>query len=111
MQQKQITITSNTESHGFIYLLTNQTFPNAIKIGQTTRLPGCRMAELSNTSVPLPFNLSYCRFVEKDLTVIEALIHRKLAKYRINDSREFFALELHDAIQKVDQIIDQHFSL
>jgi hypothetical protein len=100
-----------TKNPGYIYVLTNRTYFNVVKIGKTTRLPGYRAVELSKSSgVPQPFNMEYSRFVEKDLDLVEARILTQLAKYRINNSREFFKLPVTEAAKKIDQVIDDFFS-
>ncbi len=39
-----------TQRPGFIYVLTNPSIPNAVRIGATTRVPCYRVAELSSCS-------------------------------------------------------------
>ncbi len=110
MQQKNW-LTTNTENPGFLYVMSNPTHNNSVKIGKTTRLPGYRAAELSaSTGVPVPFKVEYARFVEKDLDCIETRIHEQLAEHRVNTSREFFGLPISEAISRVDEIIDEYFS-
>jgi hypothetical protein len=93
---------------GFIYVLTNKTYYNTVKIGKTTRLPGYRAVELSKSSgVPKPFCIEYSRFVHRDLDAIEARIHEKLGEFRLTDDREFFLLQVEVAIKKVDEIINE----
>ena len=49
----------------FVYLLSNASIPNWVKIGRTQSLEN-RLKQLYNTSVPLPFNLE--RFIETPST-------------------------------------------
>lgn len=43
------------KDNGLIYIFSNPTYPDAVKIGKTTRLPGRRAAELSKSiSDPTP---------------------------------------------------------
>ena len=52
-----------------VYILTNQSMPDTIKIGITDNLER-RMKELDNTSTPLPFECYYAVEVQ-DAKVIE----------------------------------------
>ena len=71
-----------------IYILTNQSMPDTIKIGITDNLER-RIKELDNTSLPLPFECYYAVEVE-DASKIEKKIHEGLDDKRIRDNREFF---------------------
>ena len=71
-----------------VYILTNQSMPDTIKIGITDNLER-RMRELDNTSTPLPFECYYAVEVQ-DAKVIEKKIHEGLDDKRVRQSREFF---------------------
>jgi hypothetical protein len=71
-----------------VYILTNQSMPDTIKIGITDNLER-RMRELDNTSTPLPFECYYAVEVQ-DAKVIEKKIHEGLDDKRIRQNREFF---------------------
>ena len=71
-----------------VYILTNQSMPDTIKIGITDNLER-RVRELDNTSVALPFECYYAVEV-KDASKIEKKIHEGLDDKRIRQSREFF---------------------
>ena len=71
-----------------VYILTNQSMPDTIKIGITDNLEN-RMKQLDNTSTPLPFECYYAVEVE-DAKAIEKKIHEGLDDKRIRQSREFF---------------------
>jgi hypothetical protein len=77
---------------GYIYILSNPSFGNLLKVGMTTKTPSERAEELSElTAVPTPFKVEYSVYVE-DCSVTEALTHRFLQErgYRISENREFF---------------------
>ena len=71
-----------------VYILTNQSMPDIIKIGITDNLDR-RIRELDNTSTPLPFECYYAVEVQ-DAKLIEKKIHEGLDDKRIRQSREFF---------------------
>ena len=71
-----------------VYILTNQSMPDTIKIGITDNLES-RMKQLDNTSTPLPFECYYAVEVQ-DAKAIEKKIHEGLDDKRIRQSREFF---------------------
>jgi hypothetical protein len=75
---------------GFVYCLWNVSYPGIYKIGCTERSPHARAAELSRaTGVPSEFYVS--AYIECDgYQAAESDIHRHLAEYRFNKSREFF---------------------
>lgn len=50
---------------GIIYVLTNPSIPNLVKIGMTTRSEiEIRMSELYTTGFPVPFHCSYAGRVD-----------------------------------------------
>jgi hypothetical protein len=71
-----------------VYILTNQSMPDTIKIGITDNLDR-RVKELDNTSTPLPFECYYAVEVQ-DAKLIEKKIHEGLDDKRIRQNREFF---------------------
>ena len=71
-----------------VYILTNESMPDTIKIGITDNLER-RIKELDNTSTPLPFECYYAVEVE-NAGAIEKKIHTGLDDKRIRHNREFF---------------------
>ena len=71
-----------------VYILTNQSMPDTIKIGITDNLES-RMKQLDNTSTPLPFECFYALEVE-DAQSIEKLLHEAFDDKRVRQNREFF---------------------
>ena len=95
---------SYEEKQGYIYVMINQTFPNVVKIGKTTRDPNERVKELSAaTGVPTPFMLAYYREFN-DCHTAEKVIHGYLERQgmRVNNNREFFQISTTEAIQLID---------
>ena len=71
-----------------VYILTNESMPETIKIGITDNLER-RIRELDNTSTPLPFECYYAVQVD-NANLIEKKIHEGLDDKRIRQNREFF---------------------
>lgn len=71
-----------------VYILTNESMPDTIKIGITDNLER-RIKELDNTSTPLPFECYYAVEVD-NASAIEKKIHDGLDDKRIRQNREFF---------------------
>ena len=76
-----------------IYILTNESMPNLIKIGLTKRDDlNIRIKELYTTGVPLPFNIYYACLVN-DSKRTEDILHKLFKENRINEKREFFQID------------------
>ncbi|OUU24636.1 MAG: hypothetical protein CBB97_11365 [Candidatus Endolissoclinum sp. TMED37] len=71
-----------------VYILTNQSMPDIIKVGITDNL-NRRIKELDGTSVPLPFECYYAVEVD-NASAIEKKIHQGLDDKRVRSNREFF---------------------
>lgn len=91
---------------GIIYAMTNPAMPGLIKIGHSTHLNvGKRAAELSaNTGVPLPFESEISIPVEYPKER-EAEIHKRLARYRVSQDREFFRIEYFCALHVIADVL------
>jgi len=90
---------------GFIYIFSNSSIPNKLKIGMTSRTPSERVKEVSSPSgVPTPFTVEYS-IETSDPKKAESNIHDRLAKSRSSPNREFFAIPLNIAIQIVNEEI------
>ena len=71
-----------------VYILTNESMPEIIKIGFTNNLSR-RLKELDNTSTPLPFECFYAVEVS-DAKAIENLLHETFNDKIVRQRREFF---------------------
>ena len=88
---------------GFVYVISNDAIPNAVKIGLTRRLePMVRVDELSNASVPYKFKV-HCIIFTEDCFALESALHREFDSDRVNmvnKKKEFFYISL-DQIEEV----------
>ena len=99
-----------------IYILTNPSFPNYVKIGKTTELQQ-RVCSLNNpTCLPFSFRVYATYKVENNLDAVERSIHNLIDKIDYDlrareevDSgrlreREFFALDAENAFEVLREI-------
>jgi hypothetical protein len=92
------------QTSGFVYLLSNPSMPNIVKIGSTERTIKERISELSSvTSLPTPFVVEYYLLVE-DPICFEKNIHEELKEYRVNEKREFFQISVEEVIKKLHKL-------
>ena len=82
---------------GFLYLMTNPAMPGLVKIGMTTRSPEERAQELASTGVPMPFHVAAAWPVD-DVRAAERGAHEALARYRVNDQREWFRVSVPEVL-------------
>lgn len=96
------------ENKGFVYAMINPSYEGLVKIGKTTKDPNARAKELSSaTGVATPFVVVYKRLFN-DCSIAEVLIHRLLEERgcRVNKSREFFSIDISEAIDLILSISD-----
>ena len=85
------------EKLGFVYILSNPSFPGLLKVGFTLRDVQQRVDELSaSTSVPYSFQEELSLICE-DPEKIERRIHGRLHRYRVNPKKEFFKISKREA--------------
>lgn len=89
---------------GWIYAARNESFRDPVfKVGQTSRPPTLRIAELSaSTAVYRDFDLAYFVHVS-DRDIAEGQAHLVLQKFRVNPSKEFFQAPLAVVVQALDR--------
>lgn len=87
---------------GYVYVLTNPSFRDDwVKIGKSSREPNVRSKELSNTAVPLDYEI-YATLKTIKYAEAEKMIHRsidRISKLRINEKREFFNIPAEKAYE------------
>ncbi len=94
---------SLAENLNYIYVMSNKAYPDTFKIGWTSILPEERAEELSSTGVLYKFKVEhYKKF--KDAEKVEALLHKKLKKYRVANNKEFFKHPLDKIVSLIETI-------
>jgi hypothetical protein len=90
---------------GYVYALINQSLPNTVKIGKTTKDPSIRASELSAaTGVPTPFFVAFEAYFN-DCDAAESYVHAFLESkgVRLAANREFFSVSPTVAINAIHE--------
>ena len=98
---------------GWIYILTNASMPDLVKVGLTTTSPEQRLRELSSaTGVASSFRLEHS-FRVTDVKAAEAKAHRILDQLfgRPNKSREFFSASAQEAQEVLSGALQEFFEV
>ncbi|MCQ2607563.1 MAG: GIY-YIG nuclease family protein [Bacteroidales bacterium] len=90
-------ISNNPSNRGYVYVLSNPSFPaKFLKIGQSHSVTQ-RRKSLSNTSVPFPFVIELILEVD-NYVAVEKVIHSMLSLQRVVQKKEFFAVSMKQAL-------------
>ena len=83
----------------FVYIVTNPSIPGQIKVGRTSNLKR-RLKELQSSGVPTPYHYEFVILVEDSKTA-ESSAHYVLRFNRVSSNREFFKIDVAEAIKKI----------
>jgi hypothetical protein len=86
---------------GFLYVFSNRSYPQLLKVGSTHLHPVERAKELSTTGVPFPFQVEHYAEVA-DHHQAERQLHQLLRAERVR--KEFFRLPVSRAVEVVDMV-------
>ena len=98
------------KNNGYVYIFTNPSMPDHIKIGYTTDIKR-RLNDLDTTGIPMPFEPYFTVKTAKYRT-LERVIHRELDKLtdtRARTNREFFKIDpelARDLLLNISKLID-----
>ena len=90
-------MTDDTQQEGIVYVLTNESMPDLVKIGITRNMKQ-RLRDLYTTNVPLPFELHYAVRVN-NANEVEQRIHAIFAPDRVTKRREFFEISAERVVE------------
>tara|TARA_B100000795_G_scaffold105758_1_gene78043 strand:+ start:1051 stop:1515 length:465 start_codon:yes stop_codon:yes gene_type:complete len=95
------------EGDQWVYVLKNSSMPGLYKVGYTKLTPDERAKQLSNaTGVPVPYEVAWAyRCYNGEL--LEGEVHHALKKYRVNNAREFFQIDLESVKETINKIGNQ----
>ncbi|MFM0517314.1 MULTISPECIES: GIY-YIG nuclease family protein [Caballeronia] len=85
---------------GFVYVISNKSMPDYVKIGYTTRDPERRASELSGTALPFPSVVEFYVRVP-NAVLVERQTHQRLHAVRVSRDREWFACSRVAAIEAI----------
>ena len=102
--RKKIGINRSGEGKYWIYVLSNESIPDVVKIGYTKQTPEERAYQISSaTGVATPFKVEYT-FKCHEGEFLEAEIHRHLDSCRVSTNREFFNIGIKEAKEVIEEI-------
>ena len=101
---QELRIKKHETTKGYIYILTNKSFPDFIKIGSTMRDPRIRANELTGTGVPFPYEVKY-KIATKNCEILEKKVHTILEKKRVDLEREFFKCSVDEAKKIINEVV------
>ncbi|MDB4741414.1 GIY-YIG nuclease family protein [bacterium] len=97
-------------STGWVYVLSNPSIPNKVKVGTTKNRPEDRAKGLYKTGVPTPFKVETAMLFANKAEQIEHKTHDILSRAGVPRNKEFFECDARDAaeaILKAAEILDQ----
>ena len=98
----------NKEYDSWVYVLSNPTLPNMLKIGYTRNHPEERAQQISSsTGVALPYKVEFAFHCFNGFD-LEQQVHRKLKSYRVNNNREFFQISLEEAKKIIEKFGERY---
>ncbi len=103
-----IYVNRNKEYDSWVYVLSNPTLPNMLKIGYTRNHPEERAQQISSsTGVALPYKVEFAFHCFNGFD-LEQQVHRKLKSYRVNNNREFFQMSLEEAKKTIEKFGERY---
>ncbi len=90
---------------GLIYVLSNPSMQDVLKIGLSTRNVETRVKELETTGVPAPFQIE-AYFPSNAPEQHEAQIHNALKEFRLSN-REFFKVDIGIAVNVISSLLNK----
>jgi hypothetical protein len=89
---------------GWVYIISNKSLKDIIKIGFSTKDPILRASEFNGTGLPYDYDVLYDALVINPRDV-EQRVHKKLSAYREN--KEWFRIDVETAIEAIRLIADE----
>lgn len=93
----------HSEHAGYVYVLSNPSMPEIVKIGRSKHGGRVRAKDLykqGGTGIPTPFHMEF-ELWSDDCVRLESDIHEELCAFRVNEYREFFSIDVIGAIKAV----------
>ena len=100
-------VDKNSEGSEYVYILKNEFMPGLLKIGYTYNDPLQRANQLFKTGVPGEFEVIYTARCFNGMRV-ERAVHSALEQFRVRKDREFFKIDLPQAIQVIEEMREKY---
>ena len=98
-------IPNSGEGKEIIYIMSNPSLQGMVKIGYTGKEIEVRRGILSKaTGVPTPFKVEYIYRLQGRGMELEREIHSYLKEFRLNNEREFFEIDIKQAIEAIQKV-------
>jgi|TARA_R100000081_G_C4794519_1_gene159903 hypothetical protein len=99
--RRKDTYSNRGKGDQWVYILSNPSLPNMLKIGYTKNEPEVRAKQISaSTGVALPYKVEWA-FQCFNGEQLEQEVHHELETYRVNQNREFFDIPLDEAQETI----------
>ena len=99
--RRKDTYANRGNGDSWVYILSNPSLPNMLKIGYTKGEPETRAKQVSSsTGVALPYKVEWA-FQCFNGFQLEQEVHRELESYRVNHRKEFFDIPLDEAQEAI----------
>lgn len=85
---------------GYVYVLSNPAMPSLVKIGRSIESGRKRANDIYQTGVPVPFVVEF-EILSDDCVALESAAHDALESKRVSKEREFFKVDVDEAIDAV----------
>ena len=103
-KKRSYQIPTSVPNAQWVYVLTNPSMPDMVKIGYTNGDPQGRVKEINRaTGVPTDFVVEYALPCVNGYEV-EQLVHDELDAYRVGAKKEFFKINIEQAKQIINEI-------
>ena len=103
-KKRSYQIPTNVPNAQWVYVLSNPSMPDMLKIGYTNGDPEGRVKEINRaTGVPTDFIVEYALPCVNGYEV-EKLVHDELDAYRVGTKKEFFKINIEQAKQIINEI-------
>jgi hypothetical protein len=98
--------TSAEGAHGWLYLLQEEgATPTIVKVGMTTKTVEQRVAQLNSSTSQHRYLRLVKQWPTRDPRCAESRAHDALARCRVSESREFFQIDIDEAVNIIDSVL------
>jgi len=93
----------NNKNGGYVYIFTNNAYPDLIKIGMTTSTSERRLKGVNGSGVVDNWEVCWDYYCLRPWD-LEQTVHLKLDSFRQSNDREFFIMSVEQAIKVIEEL-------